>query len=129
MVDNLDLDVSSGEFFSLLGSVRMWQDHDPADDRGLQRPDVRLGPGRGRGRTSTPPHKRDVNTVFQSYALFEHLDVRRNVGFGLRRKGVDRAGIDRRVSEMLELVELGPRQGPALGSRADSGSASPSPAP
>jgi len=59
--------------------------------------------------TSTPPHRRDVNTVFQSYALFEHLDVRRNVGFGLRRKGVDRADIDRRVAEMLELVELGPR--------------------
>ena len=59
--------------------------------------------------TSTPPHKRDVNTVFQSYALFEHLDVRRNVGFGLRRKGIDKATIDKRVAEMLELVELGDR--------------------
>ena len=59
--------------------------------------------------TSTPPHQRDVNTVFQSYALFEHLDVRRNVGFGLRRKGIDKATIDKRVSEMLELVELGDR--------------------
>ena len=59
--------------------------------------------------TATPPHQRDVNTVFQSYALFEHLDVRRNVGFGLRRKGVDRATIDQRVAEMLELVELGAR--------------------
>jgi spermidine/putrescine transport system ATP-binding protein len=59
--------------------------------------------------TSTPPHKRDVNTVFQSYALFEHLDVRGNVGFGLRRKGLDRRTVDQRVSEMLELVELGDR--------------------
>ena len=59
--------------------------------------------------TSTPPHKRDVNTVFQSYALFEHLDVRGNVGFGLRRKGLDRATLKKRVSEMLELVELGDR--------------------
>src|SRR6185312_12369223 len=59
--------------------------------------------------TSTPPHKRDVNTVFQSYALFEHLDVRGNVGFGLRRKGIDRGTIEARVSEMLELVELGSR--------------------
>jgi spermidine/putrescine transport system ATP-binding protein len=59
--------------------------------------------------TSTPPHRRDVNTVFQSYALFEHLDVRGNVGFGLRRKGIERSDIDRRVAEMLELVELGPR--------------------
>ncbi|HVI19306.1 MAG TPA: ATP-binding cassette domain-containing protein, partial [Gaiellales bacterium] len=56
-----------------------------------------------------PPYRRNVNTVFQSYALFEHLDVRHNVAFGLRRKGVDRATIGRRVDEMLELVELGPR--------------------
>ena len=48
--------------------------------------------------TSTPPHQRDVNTVFQSYALFEHLDVRGNVGFGLRRKGIDKATIDQRVA-------------------------------
>ena len=59
--------------------------------------------------TATPPHKRDVNTVFQSYALFEHLDVRGNVGFGLRRKGIDRRTIDQRVGEMLELVQLGDR--------------------
>ena len=59
--------------------------------------------------TSTPPQKRDVNTVFQSYALFEHLDVRRNVGFGLRRKGIDRRTIDQRVGEALELVQLADR--------------------
>jgi spermidine/putrescine transport system ATP-binding protein len=79
--------------------------------------------------TSTPPHKRDVNTVFQSYALFEHLDVRGNVGFGLRRKGVDRARIDQRVGEMLELVELGRRgKDRPPSSPAASGSASPWPA-
>ena len=59
--------------------------------------------------TFTPPQKRDVNTVFQSYALFEHLDVRRNVGFGLRRKGIDRRTIDQRVGEALELVQLADR--------------------
>ncbi len=50
-----------------------------------------------------------MNTVFQSYALFDHLDVRGNVGFGLRRKGIDRSTIDQRVGEILELVELGDR--------------------
>ena len=52
---------------------------------------IRVG---GEDVTSTPPQKRDVNTVFQSYALFEHLDVRGNVGFGLRRKGIDRRTSD-----------------------------------
>ncbi|WP_148570854.1 ABC transporter ATP-binding protein [Nocardioides caldifontis] len=106
VVDHLDLDVAGGEFFSLLGpsgcgkttTLRMIAGFsDPTDGS------VLVG---GEDVTSTPPHKRDVNTVFQSYALFEHLDVRGNVGFGLRRKGLDRRTLDRRVSEMLELVEL-----------------------
>src|SRR4051794_25837594 len=109
VVDGLDLDVASGEFFSLLGpsgcgkttTLRMVAGfNDPTSGR------VFVG---GEDVTSTPAHKRDVNTVFQSYALFEHLDVRRNVGFGLRRKGVDKSSIDKRVAEMLELVELGDR--------------------
>jgi len=109
VVDALDLDVSSGEFFSLLGPSGCGKTTTLRMIAGFNDPtsgSVMVG---GEDVTSTPPHKRDVNTVFQSYALFEHLDVRRNVGFGLRRKGVDRAGIDSRVSEMLELVELGPR--------------------
>ena len=56
-----------------------------------------------------PPHKRNVNTVFQSYALFEHLDVRGNVAFGLRRKGVAKSELSRRVDEALDLVQLGGR--------------------
>jgi spermidine/putrescine transport system ATP-binding protein len=109
VVDGLDLDIAAGEFFSLLGpsgcgkttTLRMVAGfNDPTSGQ------VLVG---GEDVTSTPAHKRDVNTVFQSYALFEHLDVRRNVGFGLRRKGVDRSSIDRRVAEMLELVELGDR--------------------
>jgi spermidine/putrescine transport system ATP-binding protein len=111
VVDSVDLDVAGGEFFSLLGpsgcgkttTLRMIAGFtDPSSGRVLVA---------GEDVTSTPAHRRDVNTVFQSYALFEHLDVRRNVGFGLRRRGVDRADIDRRVAEMLELVELGPRAG------------------
>ena len=131
MVDDLDLDVASGEFFSLLGPSGCGKTTTLRMIAGFNDPTVRHDPGRRRGRHRTPPHKRDVNTVFQSYALFEHLDVRRNVGFGLRRKGVDRAAIDQRVAEMLELVELGgrarrtgPRSSPAA-----SGNASRWPAP
>ena len=53
-----------------------------------------------------PPYKRNVNTVFQSYALFEHLDVEDNVAFGLKRRKVAREEIRTRVAEALELVEL-----------------------
>jgi spermidine/putrescine transport system ATP-binding protein len=109
VVDHLDLDVARGEFFSLLGpsgcgkttTLRMIAGFtDPTDGS------IRVG---GEDVTSTPPHKRDVNTVFQSYALFEHLDIRGNVAFGLRRKGIDRSSVDQRVGEALELVELGDR--------------------
>ncbi len=55
-----------------------------------------------------PPHKRDVNTVFQSYALFPHMTVEKNVAFGLERRKVPKADVKRRVAETLDLVELGP---------------------
>jgi spermidine/putrescine transport system ATP-binding protein len=109
VVDSLDLDVAAGEFFSLLGPSGCGKTTTLRMIAGFNDPtsgSVLVG---GEDVTSTPAHRRDVNTVFQSYALFEHLDVRGNVGFGLRRRGVDRAEIDRRVAEMLELVELGPR--------------------
>src|SRR5262249_31336930 len=57
--------------------------------------------------TELPPYKRDVNTVFQSYALFPHLNVKRNVAFGLERKKVSKDEVRRRVAETLELVQLG----------------------
>jgi spermidine/putrescine transport system ATP-binding protein len=109
VVDHLDLDIERGEFFSLLGpsgcgkttTLRMIAGFtDPTDGS------ILVG---GEDVTSTPPHRRDVNTVFQSYALFEHLDVRGNVGFGLRRKGIDRRAADQQVGEALELVQLGDR--------------------
>ena len=56
-----------------------------------------------------PPYERNVNMVFQSYALFEHLDVTENVGFGLKRKKVGKEEIGRRVGEALELVSLAER--------------------
>ncbi len=109
VVDGIDLDVAPGEFFSLLGPSGCGKTTTLRMIAGFNDPTSGTVLVGGEDVTSTPPHKRDVNTVFQSYALFEHLDVRGNVGFGLRRKGIDRSSIDQRVSEMLELVELGPR--------------------
>ncbi len=109
VVDDLDLDIASGEFFSLLGPSGCGKTTTLRMIAGFTDPtsgSVMVG---GEDVTSTPPQRRDVNTVFQSYALFEHLDVRRNVGFGLRRKGIDRRTIDQRVGEALELVQLADR--------------------
>jgi len=109
VVDDLSLDLTSGEFFSLLGPSGCGKTTTLRMIAGFSDPTAGTILVDGEDVTSTPPHKRDVNTVFQSYALFEHLDVRGNVGFGLRRKGLDKRTIDQRVSEMLELVELGDR--------------------
>ncbi|GAB2444511.1 ABC transporter ATP-binding protein [Nocardioides hungaricus] len=109
VVDRLDLDIASGEFFSLLGPSGCGKTTTLRMIAGFSDPTAGTILVGGEDVTSTPPQRRDVNTVFQSYALFEHLDVRRNVGFGLRRKGIDRSDIDRRVGRMLELVELGDR--------------------
>ena len=101
-----DLDIAAGEFFSMLGpsgcgkttTLRMIGGFvDPT------RGEVRL---HGADVTDLPPNRRDVNTVFQSYALFEHLSIWENVAFGLRRRGIGKADMKRRVGEMLELVQL-----------------------
>ena len=105
-VRDLDLDIAAGEFFSMLGpsgcgkttTLRMIGGFvDPT------RGEVRL---HGADVTDLPPNRRDVNTVFQSYALFEHLSIWENVAFGLRRRGIGKADMKRRVGEMLELVQL-----------------------
>jgi spermidine/putrescine transport system ATP-binding protein len=109
VVDSVDLDIAPGEFFSLLGPSGCGKTTTLRMIAGFSDPTsgtVHVG---GEDVTEVPPHRRDVNTVFQSYALFEHLDVRRNVAFGLHRKGIDRSSIDQRVAEALELVELGDR--------------------
>ena len=105
-VDDLSLDIEEGEFFSMLGpsgcgkttTLRMIGGFDDPT-RGT----IYLG---GRDVTDLPPYQRDVNTVFQSYALFPHLDVFENVAFGLRRKKVEKAGIKHRVTQSLRLVDL-----------------------
>jgi spermidine/putrescine transport system ATP-binding protein len=105
-VDDLSLDISEGEFFSMLGPSGCGKTTTLRMIGGFEDPTygtVFLG---GRDVTDLPPYKRDVNTVFQSYALFPHLNVRENVAFGLRRKKVDKSEIGTRVTDIMKLVDL-----------------------
>jgi spermidine/putrescine transport system ATP-binding protein len=105
-VDDLSLDIPSGEFFSLLGPSGCGKTTTLRMIGGFEEPTrgiIYLG---GRDVTDLPPYKRDVNTVFQSYALFPHLDVQENVAFGLRRRKVAKPDIKTRVEDTLRLVDL-----------------------
>ena len=105
-VDALDLDIEAGAFFALLGPSGCGKTTTLRMIGGFEDPTegvVELG---GVPVTDLPPYKRDVNTVFQSYALFPHLDVERNVAFGLERRKIDKAEVKRRVAEVLELTQL-----------------------
>ncbi len=105
-VDDLSLDITEGEFFSMLGPSGCGKTTTLRMIGGFEEPTrgtIYLG---GRDVTDLPPYKRNVNTVFQSYALFPHLNVYENVAFGLRRRKVDGGQIDRRVKEALGLVDL-----------------------
>jgi spermidine/putrescine transport system ATP-binding protein len=105
-VDAIDLDIAEGEFFTMLGpsgcgkttTLRMIAGFEEVTAGRLAIDDEDM--------LGIPPHKRPTNTVFQSYALFPHLSVKENVAFGLRRKGVAKSDIDRRVREELERVGL-----------------------
>jgi spermidine/putrescine transport system ATP-binding protein len=104
-VHPLDLTVPQGSFFALLGASGCGKTTTLRMIAGLEEPTggtVHLG---DQDVTHLPPYKRPVNTVFQSYALFPHLDVFENVAFGLRRRGIK--SVKKQVEEMLELVQLG----------------------
>ncbi len=105
-VDGIDLDVATGEFFSLLGPSGCGKTTTLSLIGGFEDPTAGRILLHGEDVTRVPPYRRSVNTVFQSYALFPHLNVFDNVAFGLRRKRVPRAQIRQRVGEMLELVDL-----------------------
>ena len=105
-VDHIDLVVEEGEFFSLLGPSGCGKTTTLRMIGGFEEPTsghVYLG---GDEVSALPPYKRNVNTVFQSYALFPHLNVADNVGYGLKRKKVSESAIKDRVQEMLALVDL-----------------------
>src|SRR5215831_14872436 len=104
-VRGIDLDIAEGEFFSLLGPSGCGKTTTMRMVAGFEEPtqgSIRL---HGRDVVGVSPNKRDVNMVFQSYALFPHMNVFENVAFGLRRRGV--SDIDGQVNEMLEIVNLG----------------------
>ena len=106
-VDDLTLELAAGEFFALLGPSGCGKTTTLRMVGGFEQPSsgkIFLG---GEDITWTPPYRRDVNTVFQSYALFPHLSVFDNVAFGLRRKGKDKDDIKRLVEEHLEILGLG----------------------
>jgi spermidine/putrescine transport system ATP-binding protein len=108
-VDGVQLEIAAGEFFSLLGPSGCGKTTSLRMLAGFIVPDEGRVLLEGADVTSVPPYRRDVNTVFQSYALFEHLSVADNVAFGLKRRGVKKPEIRRRVGEVLELVDLLPR--------------------
>ncbi len=109
-VRGIDLAIRKGEFFSMLGPSGCGKTTTMRMIAGFEEPTqgtVRLD---GRDVTAAPPNKRDVNMVFQSYALFPHMSVFENVAFGLRRKSVPKDRVNRQVTEMLEIVDLGGRE-------------------
>src|ERR1700722_4757628 len=109
-VRGIDLAIRPGEFFSMLGPSGCGKTTTMRMIAGFEEPTrgtVRLD---GRDVTAAPPNKRDVNMVFQSYALFPHMNVFENVAFGLRRRSVSKDQITRQVGEMLEIVDLTGRE-------------------
>ena len=106
-VDGLDLEIGEGEFFSLLGSSGCGKTTTLRMIAGFERPDAGRIELDGVDLSQVAPHKRPVNTVFQSYALFPFLDVSENVGFGLRYQRATKEEVRRRVGAALELVQLG----------------------
>ena len=104
-VADVDLNVADGEFFTLLGPSGSGKTTTLRVIAGFERPDagrVTLG---GADITQQPPYARDVNTVFQDYALFPHMTVAENVGYGLKVKGVPRR---ERAAEVAEVLKIGP---------------------
>src|SRR3954449_3679834 len=109
-VDRVDLDVRNGEFLALLGPSGCGKTTTLRLIAGFEEPtdgEIEIG---GRSAAGIPPHRRDVNTVFQQYALFPHMTVLDNVAYGLKQRKVAKDKRRRRAAEALELVRLTGRQ-------------------
>ena len=105
-VDDVTIEVGRGEFFSMLGPSGCGKTTSLRMIAGFEEPDSGRVELTGRDIVGVAPYKRNVNTVFQSYALFPHLTVAENVAFGLRRKKVSKGDIRDRVKRYLDLVQL-----------------------
>ena len=106
-VDDVSLSIAKGEIFALLGSSGCGKSTLLRMLAGFEQPTagrILLG---GQDLAGIAPYERPINMMFQAYALFPHLDVWENIAFGLKREGLPRADIQRRVGEMLDLVQLG----------------------
>ncbi len=105
-VDRMNLRIAHGEFYSILGPSGCGKTTTLRMIAGFEQPtegEILLA---GKPIAGVPPYRRNVNTVFQHYALFPHMDVAQNVGYGLRQRGTDKAEEKRRVAEALALVRL-----------------------
>ena len=105
-VNNIDLHIKDGEFFSLLGPSGCGKTTTLRMIAGFEQPTFGEIYIHGQPVAGIPPYRRPVNTVFQNYALFPHMTVAQNVAFGLEMKKVDKKEIERRVNEVLALVQL-----------------------
>jgi putative spermidine/putrescine transport system ATP-binding protein len=111
-IAGLDLDIAEGEFFTMLGPSGSGKTTTLRVIAGFERPDAGTVELQGADVTGTAPSQRDLNTVFQDYALFPHMTVRENVEYGMRVKGVGRRERRAKAEEVLERVRL-----PGLGGR------------
>ena len=129
-VDRVSLDIHDGEFFTMLGPSGSGKTTCLRLIAGFERPDGGQILLQGKDVSNLPPYERDVNTVFQDYALFPHMSVGENVAYGLMVRKVPRLERDRRAAEMLDLVQLsGLAEGGPPSSPADSASGWPWPEP
>ena len=105
-VDDISFNIRQGEFFSLLGASGCGKTTLLRMLAGFEQPTLGNIYIDGQPQAGVPPHQRPVNMVFQSYAIFPHLNVHKNIAYGMRKSGLSKAEVDKQVDEMLELIKL-----------------------
>ncbi|MBT6205999.1 MAG: ABC transporter ATP-binding protein [Rhodospirillaceae bacterium] len=105
-VDDISFDIAEAEFFSLLGASGCGKTTLLRMLAGFEQPTIGNIYIDGQPQAGVPPHQRPVNMVFQNYAIFPHLNVHKNIAYGMRKSGLSKAEVDRKVDEMLELIKL-----------------------